>query len=35
MLNISHNQLNKSVDLAKSKSGKRVLPDIISILIVF
>ena len=24
MLNISHNQLNKSVDLAKSKSGKRV-----------
>jgi len=24
MLNISHNQLNKSVDLTKSKSGKRV-----------
>jgi len=24
MLNISHNQLNKSVDLAQSKSGKRV-----------
>jgi len=27
MLNISHNQLNKSVDLAKSKSGKRVFHD--------
>ena len=24
MLNISHNQLNKSVDLTKSKSGLRV-----------
>ena len=27
MLNISHNQLNKSVDLTKSKSGKRVFHD--------